>query len=386
MDRSKLKLYLSTATYSILIYLILTNLFPLANALKGLLSLLSPFIYGFVIAYLLNGPYQLFYNKVYVFNNSTHYPNKQNLKKPLSLFSVYLLFLLIVVIIFSIIVPQLISSVNMLIDNLPEYSTSLENFINTFLSSLNLKYDFLSQFQNLWRDLLQTLGKFVTTGLPRVLDVALNITSSVSNLIIGFVVSVYMLSGKDKLKVQVKKLLFAFLPEKQVINILNISALANRTFGGFITGQLTDAFILGILCFIGMTIFRFPYSLLISVIIGITNIIPIFDPIIGAIPCTFIILMANPIKASWFIIFIIILQQIDGNIICPRIVGSSIGLSGLWVMFAILVGGGLFGLVGMVIGVPAFAVIYALIKHATYSKLKQKKKSLKGFINNNTAP
>ncbi|MHC1749225.1 MAG: AI-2E family transporter [Cellulosilyticaceae bacterium] len=380
MDKSRLKLYLSTATYSILFYLILTNLSSISNTFDNLFTLLNPFIYGFIIAYLLNGPYVFLYNKVYTLKNLAHNSKLQRIRKPLSLISVYVLFLLIITIIFSIIVPQLVESINTLISSLPQYSKSLELFINNTLDSLNLPYNFWNQFQALWRDLLQTIGKFVTTGLPRILDIAMNITTSISSIVIGFVVSIYMLSGKDKLKAQVKKLLFAFLPEKHVLNILNIAALTNRTFGGFITGQLTDAFILGILCFIGMSIFSFPYTLLISVIIGITNIIPIFGPIIGGIPCTFIILMANPIKALWFIVFIFVLQQIDGNIICPKIVGNSIGLSGLWVIFAILVGGGLLGLFGMVIGVPTFAVIYALVKHVTYVRLNKKKVLLKNLV------
>lgn len=363
MDRSKLKLNLITATYSIILLLVLINLQKVTGSIGKVFSILTPFIYGFIIAYLLKQPYKFFYDKLYRMKRG---------RKAVALISVYLSFLLAVSIISSIVLPQLATSVNTLVSSLPQYTVSMENFLNQLLGDTDLLGSLWAQFQNVWKDVLETVGKFITTGLPQVIDLLMNITASISNIVIGFVISIYMLASKETLQIQIRKILFAFVPKKYAIRTLEIASLINKTFGDFINGQLTDAFLLGVTCFVGMILFRFPYALLISVIIGLTNIIPIFGPIIGSIPCTFIILMVSPIRALWFIVFVIVLQQIDSNIICPRVVGGSIGLSGLWVMFAILVGGGLFGLPGMIIGVPMFAVFYTLLKQATYKRLQQK--------------
>jgi len=178
------------------------------------------------------------------------------------------------------------------------------------------------------------------------------------NLIIGVIVCVYFLNGKDKFKAQIKKVITALFRRDTANEIFEFGNYAHHAFGGFITGKIIDSIIIGVICFISMSIFRLPYPLLISVIVGVTNIIPFFGPFIGAVPSALIILMVSPIQALYFLILVIILQQLDGNIIGPAILGNSTGLSSFWVLFSIVIFGGLFGPVGMIIGVPVFAVIY----------------------------
>ena len=192
------------------------------------------------------------------------------------------------------------------------------------------------------------------------------------NWLIGLIVSIYMLAGRDKLIRQLKKLVSACVPKRFLGKVMEVAALTNGTFGKFIIGRIIDSSIILVLCFVCMTIFQMPYALLISVIVGVTNVIPIFGPFIGAIPSAFILLMVDPIKGLWFIVFIIVLQQIDGNIIGPRVVGNSIGLSGIWVMFGVIVGGGQLGVVGMLIGVPVLAVLYTVLGSWVNKRLKKK--------------
>ena len=186
--------------------------------------------------------------------------------------------------------------------------------------------------------------------------------SSLMNWVLGLIVAIYALAERESFDGQAKKMVYAFLPVENANVVIAIARKTNQVFSGFISGKLIDSLIIGVLCFVGLSVLRMPYTLLISVIVGVTNVIPFFGPYVGAVPSAFLILLVNPIQCLYFIIFILVLQQIDGNIIGPKILGDSTGLSAFWVIFSILLFGGLFGFVGMVIGVPTFAVIYYLIK------------------------
>lgn len=193
----------------------------------------------------------------------------------------------------------------------------------------------------------------------------------IKNLFVGIVIAVYLLAGKEVFFAQTKKILFTLLPVKAGNRIIAVTRQSHKVFGGFIIGKLIDSFIIFLLCLLGMVFLKMPFALLISVIIGITNVVPFFGPIIGAIPCGLLVLMVDPLKCLYFVIFILALQQFDGNILGPIILGDSTGLSSFWVIFAILISGGVFGFAGMVIGVPAFAVIYTLISEYCNGKLKR---------------
>ena len=198
------------------------------------------------------------------------------------------------------------------------------------------------------------------------------IFSSIWNIVLGIVVSIYLLTDKEKFFALSRKITISLFSEKRADRIFELTERTDSIFGKFITGKILDSFIIAIMTFITMTIFKIPYTVLISFIIGLTNIIPFFGPFIGAIPATILILFVSPIKALWFIIIIIVIQQIDGNIIGPKILGDRLGISAFWILFSLLIGGKLFGFIGLIIGVPLFVFIYSIIKDIIESRLKKK--------------
>ena len=277
--------------------------------------------------------------------------------------------LLLVYALFMMIVPQLITSVTTL------YYTAQRNFAK-FVQWAN-HVEFFEQNTQIM-DLLNSAYDTVSTSidtlvktklLPSMQNIlsgaalgVLNVVVVLKNLIIGIIVAVYMLASRKRFVQQGKMVLYSVVKPRWASLITEEVKYADRMFGGFINGKILDSAIIGLLCYIGCLIFKFPSALLVSVIIGVTNVIPFFGPFIGAIPATLLILIQNPIKALWFVLFVLVLQQLDGNIIGPKILGNTTGLSSFWVLFAILLFGGLWGFAGMIVGVPLFAVIYDVIK------------------------
>lgn len=212
----------------------------------------------------------------------------------------------------------------------------------------------------------------LTNLVPALVDVTKGITSGVTNLFLTLVITVYFIISKDKLVKQTKRMMYAFTPDKANDYLTHVAAIANRTFASFISGQLIEAVIIGVLCYIGCLILRFPYAPILSVIIGCTNVIPIFGAIMGVGISALLVAFVNPIQGLFFIVFGICLQQFESNLIYPRVVGNSVGLSGLWVLFAITIGGGLFGFMGMLLGLPAFAVCYTLLREEMNRRIEKK--------------
>lgn len=371
MEKTKLKNILIIITYTVVLYMVLNNFSTFTGTLGSFFSIIVPFIYGLAIAYVLSIPYEFFRTKVFS-SLGKKGTRAKNMINPLSLVSTYVSVLVALSLIIWFIIPQLGSSINLLIKNIPSYLTSLEALVNSLMNDSTLGSLIGTQTNNTWTDIIQKAASMLSGILQGVVNYALGLSTSIYNWLIGIIVSIYLLIGKETLLVQLKKVIMAFLPEKWVDVIMDVSGRANYVFNGFIKGSLNDSLIVGVICFIGMSILGIPYPLLISVIQAITNIIPVFGPIIGAVPSTFIILMDDPMKALVFVIFIIILQQIDGNIIQPRIVGDTIGLPGIWVLFAIVVGSGLFGIAGLIIGVPIAAVLYGLFREIVSKRLKKK--------------
>ena len=278
------------------------------------------------------------------------------------------------------IIPQLIDSITGIVQDFSKYFANLQAWLDDILKN---HQDIAGTIEQIIQGAFGFLQKWVAT-LP---DQADNILSGVAggvmgtisvftNLILGFIIAIYFLFSKEKFIAQAKKITYAMFKKERANHIIELGQQTNRMFGGFIIGQILDSLIVGILCFIGMSILGLPFSLLISVIITVTNIIPFFGPFIGGIPSGILILMVNPMQCLYFVILIVVLQQIDGNIICPRIQGDLTGLSGFWVIFAITIFGGLFGVVGIVIAVPAFAILYIWIKRWMERSLKKRKMSL----------
>lgn len=371
----KLKQNMLLVTYAILLFLAVYNWNTVSGVIGMLLQLVMPFFCGFVIAYLVNGPYLFFQNKVYA-RLAGKNEKRRKLVHILSMLSAYLVIALVITVIFWIIIPQLILSVNQLGENISGYMESLKVFLDDTIAKWGLSETVATEAQKLWDGLTKNsdqIGQIINTVSPHLISFTKGLTTGIYNWIIGIIVSVYMISGKEKLIRQFKKLVTALVPERYLDRVMEVGHISNDMFGKFIIGRIIDSAIILVLCFIGMSIFQMPYALLISVIVGVTNVIPIFGPFIGGIPSAFILLVVDPIKGLWFILFIIVLQQIDGNIIGPKVVGNSIGLSGIWVMFGVIVGGGLFGVLGMLIGVPILAVVYIVGGELVNRRLKKKK-------------
>lgn len=287
-----------------------------------------------------------------------------------------ILALLVLAALISMIIPQLVKSIAGFAGNLTVYLENFNGWLDGHLSNnedlrdaANKAFDNITQNYEKWWDALQPGINNVLSGLTVGVMGVINL---LKNILIGIIVSIYVLFSKDLFSAQAKKILYAVLEPSHANTVLSTARHTHKVFSGFIVGKLLDSLIIGILCFVGMNIFHMPFALLISVIIGVTNVIPFFGPFIGAIPSAVIILLVEPMTCLYFVLFVLALQQFDGNILGPKILGESTGLSSFWVIFSILVSGGLFGFIGMVIGVPLFAVIYAGVRLLSERRLREK--------------
>lgn len=359
---------------SILFFFLIYRFQGFGDAISKLTGILMPFIYGAVIAYLLKPVC----NCVEDFLRRL-LPEKMGTAANMLAVTVSLLFgILVVYALIMMIVPQLITSVTTL------YYTARNN-LNDFvdwashqeiIASNQKLLDFIETSYDNLQDMLDNIvrTKLVPSMQSLLSGAALGVMSFVTflkNIIIGVIVSVYLLASRKKFGQQCKMILYSLIKPRWADIILEEILYADKMFGGFINGKILDSAIIGVLCYIACLIFKFPSALLVSVIIGVTNVIPFFGPFIGAIPATLLILIQNPIKALWFVLFVLVLQQVDGNIIGPKILGNTTGLSSFWVLFAILLFGGLWGFVGMIIGVPLFAVIYDVLKKFVFHGLRR---------------
>lgn len=363
---------------AILFYMLLQHGGNVMDGINTLLGILSPIIWGLVIAYLLWPLTKMFERSVFTPLLRKALPKKDP-SKPARAFSVFLsiiVALLCIAALLWLIIPQVYTSIESIVLNSQEYYETITTWIERFFEDYpQIEKTLLeatgSMSGNLmeWAKstLLPSLGSLVTSvsaGVYMVLRAILNV-------LIGFVVACYVLFNMEEFGAKAKKVLYSIFSIHASGNILSALRFTDSAFMGFIRGKVIDSLIIGILCYIVCSLLRMPYVVLVSVIVGVTNIIPVFGPFIGAVPSALIILLVSPMKCLIFIIFIIVLQQIDGNIIGPKILGSSTGISGFWIMFAILLGGGLFGVVGMLLGVPVFVVVYEGIRRLVHMGLKK---------------
>lgn len=360
-------------TYSIsgliivIIYFLIKHTPNIISVLGNFLSIVMPFVFGMCIAFIVLPVIKIVEEK-WLVNSKLNDKNKRVIAVILGMLTL----LLVVGSFFAILIPQLYFSVNTLVGLMPGYLDSARDFtINILIGNdfLNQLFDKVIEYGE---TLLTTLLTNVSSFLPSLINYSYSFIATIGNILIGLIIAIYMLLDKEKFTLQIKKVMYSVLPKKAGDTLIDVGNLTARMFNQFIFGKALDSLIIGVICFIVLSIFDFPYALLISFIVGLTNMIPVFGPFIGAIPSIFILLIIDPVKAAWFSLFILILQQIDGNIIGPSILGDSMGLPSLWIMFAIIVGGGLFGIVGMFIGVPVFSVIYILSKNIVEKVLEKK--------------
>ena len=369
----KFKSNILLATYVVGLAFLLINIESVSSFLGSGIHIVRPFLIGICIAFVLNIPMKLYEERILIPLSRKMKGNKlEKGERPIALvFTIFTILLLLIGLI-TFIIPQLAESGSTLVKNIPNYIKSLQDFMAQYMTSADVLNQIWEQVVSMGENIIKIVGQITGGILSQVLDITVGLTSTIVNFFMGLLIAIYILLSKERLAIHGKKVIYAFINKKNADRIMTVLEIANVKFTKFISGQCIEAVILGTLCFVGMSIFRMPYALLISTIIGVTALIPIFGALIGTIPAAFIIFMVEPKTALWFIVLIVVIQQIEGNLIYPMVVGNSIGLSAIWVLFAITVGGSTFGIFGILIGIPLFGVIYTVFANITNKRLKDK--------------
>lgn len=387
LNSKNIKKILVIITYTILLCFACIKFDIVLKAFGYIFNLLKPFIFGFCIAFILNIPLSKIEGmltrknkKGKIKKNSDKREKKvetENKKTngKLRLLSIVISLLIFIGIIFLtlfLVIPEFINTISIFKDSIPTAFNTCKEWLENVMSNNPQVIEKINEFKPDWQQLdenVTTWIKSTATGIIGVsIDFVISFFSGVINFFMGVIFAVYMLMQKEKLVCQFKRVFRAYIPEEKCNSLFHIGQITNDTFKKFFGGQFIEAILLGILCFIGMTIFRMPYALTISVLVGVTALIPVFGAFFGTAIGAILILAVDPIQAVWFVVYIIVLQQIDGNFIYPKVVGDSVGLPGIWVMLAVLVGGNSMGIIGMLIGVPIASVIYKLVKEYVNSK------------------
>ena len=377
----------SVLAAAMLFWVFLQNAGTLLDGCRDILRYLQPVLFGAVIAFLLNPLLRLYDDRflTWAFRRKRVRPA---VKRGLAIALTYLTAFFTLLLFGMIVLPQLITSLRMLPSSMPNYIKLLTDLYSGVIDKLNhmqllnagtefeaLSNNLIGKLISLAEGLMDRSSEIVGNLFSFAVTATTRVTAGLLNAVVGLIISIYILFDREKLFAQMRKIATALLPARVTALLHDILQESNRVFTGFIVGKVIDSIIIGILCFFGMVMLRLPYAVLISFIVGVTNVIPYFGPFIGAIPGIILILLVSPIKALWFAIFILVLQQFDGNVLGPKILGDTTGLSALWVIFAITLFGGLLGIAGVFIGVPLFAVIYSLIKRLIAYILSYKGKS-----------
>lgn len=345
-----------------------------------ILTFIKPIVLGIVIAYLLNPLLRMYDNRTlpFVFRGRL----KGKARRVVAMLLTYITAILAITAFISLLLPQLATSIRSLSSNIPGYIRSMEGMFSDVTTraqsadSGTVLGSILGALMSGLNDFLGHLYSILLGAIPKLLTAGANFAVGLLNILIGFIMSAYFLYDREKLMAQTSKAAHAFLPQKWIQPIYDVLKDCHHIMNGFITGRIIDSAIIGVLCFIGMSILRLPYAILISVVVGVTNIIPFVGPFLGAIPSALIIFIDSPMQTLWFVIFILVLQQFDGNILGPKVMGDTLGLSALWIVFGLLLFGGMFGIVGVFLGVPLVAIGYTLFKRLVEKLLRKKQLSV----------
>ena len=348
-----------------------------------LFSILAPILYGMGMAYLLAPIVNFLERNILRWRDALEKKRGKSFRvhkgwlRAASIFLTWAFMLVLLYLLFNMLVPELVDSVTTLVNNLESYYKTTYDWVSGLLSDNPKLTELAGRFYNeasqwLTTKLLPGLQTAVTNFTGSLVTGVWSIVIFAKNFLIGIIVSVYLLAAKEKSAARCCKLLYGVLPEDKAAFTVRGFRRVDYIFSGFVRGKLLDSLIIGILCFIGCSILKMPYTPLVSVIVGVTNVIPFFGPFLGAVPCALLILLVSPLKCLYFVIFIFLLQQLDGNVIGPKILGDSTGISSIWVIVAILVGGGFGGVLGMFLGVPIFACLQVLVRWLLNTRLKKK--------------
>ncbi len=369
--------------FTVILMFVLNNLDAAMNIIKYILGLFSPLLFGFGIAFVLNVPLRYIESRIFYSKKKV----VQKIKRPISILLSIIIIVLLITAVLVLVVPEVIKTFNVLIDLIPAFFEKVKDKATEYYNEYPEIKNIADSIYENRISISDTIMNFLKSGAGGLVGTTFGLISSVFGGIVNFVVSlifgIYILSNKEKLKRQIVRISKAWFPEKLTDKVFHVFSVANEVFRRFVVGQITEAFILGTLCTIGMMIFRFPYSGMIGALVGMTALIPIVGAFIGAGVGAFMIMMDDPVKAVLFVIFIIVLQQLEGNIIYPKVVGSSVGLPAMWVLAAVTVGGGFMGILGMLLGVPLASTIYTLIKenvNSHYDKKAQRREKIRKIL------
>lgn len=378
-----LKNVLICILFTIFLLFVKDNFSVVWNAICLVASIMTPFVIGFLFAYILNFPYKFFYNKAFKFLKGKK-PFLENMRKPLAIICTYASVVAVLGFLIAILVPQIADNIASLVERVPAYIDSIYKWLASMAEWLNHNYnaniDIDASFAQLGQEIIKNLNGATIANISKnflfdtLMPMITNTTAGIYNFVMGIVISVYFLSAKEMLCRQVKRMAVAFIPIKYLPKVYEVVDITDTKCGRFLVGDIIDAAFIGVLVFITMSIFQLPYAALIAVLIGVTNIIPFFGPFIGAIPSAIILFLESPWDMLIFIAIVFVIQQLDGNLFKPKIIGSQVGLSSFWVLFSVIVGGSLFGMVGFILGTPIYAVIYTLVGKRAKNAIDKKGK------------
>lgn len=358
-------------TFAVVLMWVLDNISFFLDQIAKFIGILSPFILGFAIAFIFNGPMNFIENRLFKSGKI-----KNSTKRTISYLLTLILFCFVVILVLFIIIPEIINTFQDLSVQIPSYWKKIQNFVLTNLESNSQVREWINNQNIDWNSVEKNIIQFFKNSALDWAGSTFNFASSLVNkvvkFILAFIFSIYLLLQKEKLVIQVKKIILALFSEKAANRIFNIGRLSNNVFLNFLAGQLTEALIIGALFFVTMSIFKFPYALMISVVIAITALIPIAGAFIGCAVGVFLILVVDAKMAFWFIIMFLVIQQIEGNLIYPYVVGKASGLPSIWIFVAVTLGGSLFGILGIILFIPIVSILYAIFAEIINNRLKEK--------------
>mgnify|MGYP005766483157 FL=1 len=357
--------------FAIGLYWGLNHLGAIKSALGRIFGILEPFLLGGCIAFILNVPMKFFERRL-----KRLFKKKRILLRGISMLLAFVVAFGAIAFVIMTVIPELINTIKAINRGIPQFLNQLDKWVRGLTDTYPDIQNYLNSLEFNWAKISETALNVLQNSAKNFLNstwgVATSLIGGVTTTFLGIVFALYILAQKEKLGMQIKKVMWAYLPRKQVLKILKVGRLTHRTFSSFIAGQCTEAVVFGLLCYLSMVIFRFPYAVTISVLVGFTTLIPVLGAFLGTALGAILIMVSSPLKAVWFVVMVIVLQQIDGNFIYPRIVGSSVGLPSMWVLAAVTLGGSLMGVVGMLFFVPLASVLYALLRSSVYVRLKRR--------------
>lgn len=369
--------YLTVAVYSFIViafsivfYLITSQLTIFREQMYIFYQTMLPIVIGASMAYLFNFILEIVENKI--ITPATKGKMKLKLKRVIGMILTYAIIFALLYIFALIVFPQLIASVVKFVNEVTDNFEEISLMVNNLIARVNLRPDLMEYVMEWWDGFLLQVYEFLKGLVPIIGSLAKTVFSSVWNIVLGIVVSAYLLFEKERFKALSKKITYAIFSKIRADRTVELTKRADNIFGRFLSGKILDSLIIGILTYLVLLGFKMPFPILVSFIIGITNIIPFFGPFIGMVPSFFIILIVSRLKAFWFLIIIFVIQQIDGNIIGPKILGDSLGISAFWILFSLLIAGKLLGLIGLIIGVPLFVFVYSIVKDNVEEKLAKR--------------